>query len=54
MKIGYKAERSFASAVPFLRIGNRYLKDIAKMNIGDSVDVHYYENTVIISKAVSV
>ncbi len=54
MKISYKAERSFASAVPFLRIGNRYLRDIAKMNIGDAVEVHYSENTVVIRKSVSV
>ncbi len=54
MKISYKAERSSASAVPFLRIGNRYLKDIAKMNIGDDVEVRYFENTVVIRKSVTV
>ena len=54
MKISYKAERSSASAVPFFRIGNRYLKDIAKMNIGDDVEVRYFENTVVIRKSVTV
>lgn len=55
MKISYLARKSFLSAVPFIRIGNKFLRDSAKINIGDFVEVEYAaEGLVIIRKIANV
>lgn len=49
-KVSYKANEYFAAAVPLLRITNRYLSEICRINIGDIVNIEYSEGTLIIRK----
>jgi len=51
MTISYKAQKNFQNAVPFIRIGNRFLKE-AGFKIGDKVEVQYLNKKIIIKKLI--
>ena len=54
MKVSYKANRNFISAVPMLRLANRYMRDIAKIGIGDAVEGEYAEGSLLIRKIANI
>jgi len=47
LTVSYKAQKYFSTAVPMIRIANRYLKN-AGFNIGDKVEVQYASKEIII------
>jgi len=49
MTVSYKVQKYFQNAVPFIRIGNRFLKDMG-FRIGDKIEVQYLDNEIIIKK----
>jgi len=51
MTVGYRAPKSFENAVPFIRIGNRFLKE-AGFKIGDKITVQYSPSSIIIKKLI--
>ncbi len=51
MIISYRAQKSFSDAVPFIRIGNKMLKDFG-FQIGDKAIVNYSPNKLVIRKIV--
>jgi hypothetical protein len=51
MTVSYRAQKYFQNAVPFIRIGNRFLKE-AGFRIGDKVEVQYLDKEIIIKKLI--
>lgn len=47
LTVGYRAQKHFNQAVPFIRIGNRFLKN-SGFNIGDKVEILYCDKQIII------
>jgi len=51
MRVSYKAQKCFENAVPFIRIGNRFLKD-SGFQVSDQIEVQYLPNEIIIKKLI--
>jgi hypothetical protein len=51
MTVSYVARKSFGNAVPFIRIGNKFLKGVG-FQISDKIEVRYLRNRIIIKKLI--